>query len=221
MKPSFWLRRNCVFETPMTVVAFLEFADRGTHLHDVAEDAAVDGLLLQRPVEALGDAVGLRLGTQGEARGDAPELDLVEEVVGGVLRAVVHAQGEAAPGAGAGGAELGQQALADRLKRGKAVADLDRMDADAAGIEMVDRREHPDPALIDGLDADAVGAPHLVRAIRGDRPVVQHRRSLRPAMRREQLVLAHQAQYAAAADADIAQQAQPCPHLAVALADEG
>ena len=38
----------------------------------------MDGLLLERPVESLGHAIGLRLGDEGEARRDAPEL--IEEV---------------------------------------------------------------------------------------------------------------------------------------------
>ncbi len=88
----------------MVIVAVLERGDGGAHLLDVPEDAAVNGLFLERPVEALGDAVGLRLGNEGEARCDAPELDLVEEVVGGLLRALVHAQRQAASGVGAGGA---------------------------------------------------------------------------------------------------------------------
>ena len=66
----------------------------------------MNDLLLERPVEAFGHAVGLWLGDEGEARGDSPELNLVEEVVGRVLRAVVYAQRQAASGIGAGGAEF-------------------------------------------------------------------------------------------------------------------
>ena len=43
----------------MTIVAFPERADRGADFLDLAEDAAMDGLLLQRPVEALGDAIAV------------------------------------------------------------------------------------------------------------------------------------------------------------------
>lgn len=199
----------------MTIVAFLELGDGEAHLLDIPEDAAVDRLFLQRPVEAFGHPVGLGFGDEGEAGRDAPELHLVEEIVGGVLRAVVHAQSQPAPGIGADGAELGQQALDDRLQGGEAVADFDRMDADAAGIAMIDSREHPDPAFIDGLDANAVGAPHLVRAIRGDRPIMQRRHALGPAMRREQLVLAHQPQHSGVGDADVAQNPQSRPDLAL------
>lgn len=47
-------------------------------------------LLLHRPVEPLGDAVGPRLGGEGVARRDAPEPDLLAEIVRSVLRTVIH-----------------------------------------------------------------------------------------------------------------------------------
>jgi hypothetical protein len=52
----------------------------------------VDRLFLQRPVETLDHAVGLRFGHEGKALVDPPERDLVQEVGGSVLRAVIHAQ---------------------------------------------------------------------------------------------------------------------------------
>ena len=113
----------------MAIVTILERGDGGAHFFEVSEDATVNGLFLQGPVEAFGDAVGLRLGDEGEARGDAPEPDLVEKVIGGVLRAVIHAQGEAASGASAGGAEFVVQTLGNRLQGGETVAGLDGMEA--------------------------------------------------------------------------------------------
>src|SRR5574337_281442 len=74
----------------MTIVAILERGDCRANVLDILEDAAMDGLLLQGSVESLSHAIGLRLGDEGEARGEAPELDLVEEVIGRVLRAVIH-----------------------------------------------------------------------------------------------------------------------------------
>ena len=50
----------------MAIVTIPELGDSLPHLLQVAEDAAVDGLLLQRPVEAFGHAVGLRFGNKGE-----------------------------------------------------------------------------------------------------------------------------------------------------------
>jgi hypothetical protein len=67
----------------VTIVAIPERGDDLPNLFEIAEEAAMDGLLLQRPVEALGDTIGLGLGNEGEALVDAPELDLLQEVVGG------------------------------------------------------------------------------------------------------------------------------------------
>ena len=72
----------------MAIVTILELDDRSPDFLKIPEDATVNGLFLQRPVEALGDAIRLWLSNEGEARRDAPEPDLVEEVVGRVLRAV-------------------------------------------------------------------------------------------------------------------------------------
>jgi hypothetical protein len=51
----------------------------------------MNGLLLQCPIEVLGDAIGQGLSNEKEARGETPEFDLVGEVVGGVLCVVIHA----------------------------------------------------------------------------------------------------------------------------------
>ena len=73
----------------MVVVASDEVGDGVADLGGIAEDAAVDGLLLEGAVEAFGDAVGLRLLDEGEAGRDAPVPDLVQEVIGEVLRSVI------------------------------------------------------------------------------------------------------------------------------------
>ena len=118
----------------MAVITILELDDRSPHFLQIPEDATMNGLFFQRPVEALGDAIRLRLGDEGEAWGDPPELDLVEEVVGRVLRAVIHTQRQAPTDIGTRAAEFAQQCLCDRLQSGEPVARLDRMDADAATI---------------------------------------------------------------------------------------
>ena len=73
MKPSFWLRRNFVFETPMAIVTIPERGHGGAHLLQVAEEASVDHLLLQRPVETLGYTIGLRLGDKGRPVGSGSD----------------------------------------------------------------------------------------------------------------------------------------------------
>jgi hypothetical protein len=50
----------------MAIVTILERGNGGAHLFDVLEDTAMNGLLLQRPVEALGHAVGLGSATKAK-----------------------------------------------------------------------------------------------------------------------------------------------------------
>ncbi len=173
----------------MAIVRVLERGDRDANLLDVSEDTTVNRLLLKGPVETFVDAVGLRLGDEGEARRDAPELNLIDEVVCGVLRAVVRAQAQAASRLGACRAEFSLESLGNRLQGSEAIAGFGSMDADTASIEVVDRGEYPDPALIPGFDADSVRAPQVVRTSRRDRAIVPVRRALRPAVRRQQRVL--------------------------------
>ncbi len=53
----------------MAIVAFFELGDDATDPLEVLQDATMDDLLLERAVEAFGDAVGLGFGNQGEAGG--------------------------------------------------------------------------------------------------------------------------------------------------------
>lgn len=110
----------------MVIVALLELGDGGTQFLDIPKDPTMNDLLLESAVETLGDAIGLWFGDECEAGGDPPELDLIEEVVGGVLRPVIHAQGQPASGLCADSTEFLEHALCDRLQGGKAVSDLDR-----------------------------------------------------------------------------------------------
>jgi hypothetical protein len=83
------------FKTPMPIVAIPECSDCRAHFLEILEDAPMDSLFLQGPVEPFGHAVGLRLGDKGEAGRDAPEPDLMEEVVRSVLRAVAGVDSKA------------------------------------------------------------------------------------------------------------------------------
>lgn len=66
----------------MAIITIPELGDGLLQFFEVAEDAAMDGLLLQRAVEALNHAIGPRLGDEGEALVDAPQHELLQEVVG-------------------------------------------------------------------------------------------------------------------------------------------
>jgi hypothetical protein len=58
-------------DVPPFVVLLDEGPGRDAHLLGVVEDVAVDGLFLQRAIEAFRDPVGLGLGDEGEGRGNS------------------------------------------------------------------------------------------------------------------------------------------------------
>jgi hypothetical protein len=113
--------------------------------------------------EPFGDPVGLGLGDEGEAGRDAPEAQLVQEMVRQVLGAVVHSHRQAACHAGRDRAVVLDQAHRQRLQRGEAVALLADVVADTLGVEVLDGDEGPAPAVLDGADADAVRRPLMSR----------------------------------------------------------
>src|SRR5665647_2193633 len=202
---------------PLAVVELDEGLDGGAQLGHRAVDAAVDDLLFEGPEEALRDAVGLGLLDEGVARFHSPEAHLVAEVLGDVLGAVVHAQGEPASGVRREAAEVPGEALRDRLQGGEAVAPLADVAADDLAAVVVDGGEDPAHALFGGEHARAVGAPHEVGGVGGDAAVVLDALALTSTPRREQAVLAHEAQHAPPRGAHAAD-AQARPDLAVALA---
>ena len=86
----------------MSIVPFDEVSDSATNLWEVSEHAAVGGLLLQCAIESFSDAIRLRFSDASGAERDAPELHLMEEMVGHILGAVVEAQGQPAGRLGTG-----------------------------------------------------------------------------------------------------------------------
>src|SRR4051812_9870509 len=75
------------------------------------------------------------------------------------------------------------------------------------------------PSSTVGITAASV--PHITPGVGGDASVVVGDRPLRAAVRREQSILAHEAQHPVTADADAIEGAQAGPDLAVPLAGEG
>jgi hypothetical protein len=86
------------FEAPVGVVGVDDVGDGGSERFDGTEGSAVGDLLVEGAVEALGDAVGLRLFDEGEAGSDPPLLESVLEVVGSVALRAPSASPGAIPG---------------------------------------------------------------------------------------------------------------------------
>lgn len=119
----------------------------------------MNGLLLQSPVEALRYAVGLGLLHEGEGGRKARETDLPQEVIGQVLGAVVHAQGDAAGNVPADGSEDTLDRHANGLERVETVADFVDVSVHALAVPVLDDSENPDPIVIDRKD-HVLSVPH-------------------------------------------------------------
>src|SRR3954466_1961854 len=174
-------------------------------------------VLLQGADEAFGDAVALGLADEGGRALDAKKGDLVLEVAGHVVRAVVVAEGETLGGVLFDAAEVAQDALAHRLERLEAVAGGGSMVADALAGAVVGGDESPGPAFSEGHSLGHVGAPHDIYGGGGDGAIVRALLRTADPVWREQAVLAHEAVDPPGRGADPGM-AQPGPDLAVALA---
>src|SRR5215210_6681260 len=175
-----------LLDQPFGVIVCDEGADGVSDLVDGLEDASVDGLLLQRAEEALDDAIRLGLSDEGVARRYAPEADLLLEVVGHEVAAVVVAEREAAGGACGEVTELLADGYAEALYGLEAVAGLRDVPAKEFGVPMLSDAEQPHLAVLDGGDLGGVGRPHDVRRRGDDAAVVRRFAALPGTVRRQQ-----------------------------------
>ena len=93
--------------------------------------------------------------------------------------------------------------------------------AEALGIPVFERGEAPQPAVVGGPDFRTVGGPAHVGCVGDNAAVVRFGRHGGRAVRREQVVVAHQAQDAVATDAVAGDVAQAAEDFAMAFAGEG
>src|SRR5437879_11423486 len=106
-------------------------------------------------------------------RDRAPEpLHLVDPGVGDVLRAPVAADRQAPRYLFAEASEGMADALANGLERRPAIAELRRVPADDFVEMVINRAEEPAPAVLFGVEAGRIGAPHHLRPVGDDRPCV-------------------------------------------------
>src|SRR5678815_2074653 len=139
-------------DEPLGVVPRDELADDPARLGETLEAMEIETLLLQRAHEALDDAIALRL-TDVRRRDRHPEpLHLVDPRIGDVLRAPVAADPESARDVLREAAEHVPHALAQRLERGPAIADLGGVPADELVDAVIDGAEEPAPAVLLGVE---------------------------------------------------------------------
>src|SRR5207245_4204759 len=99
--------------------------------------------------------------------------------IGDVLRAPVAPDPEAAGDVLREAAEHVAHALAKRLQRGPAIADLRGVPAHELVDAVIDGAEEPAPAVLRGVEARRVGALHLIRARADDAPESAAKRACR------------------------------------------
>src|ERR671917_1230804 len=173
-------------------------------------------VLLEGADEAFRDAVAFRLADEGRRALDAEEGDLVLEVTGHVVGAVVVAKREALGDVPLNGAEVAQDALTHRLERLEAAAGAGGMAADALAGAVVGGDEDPGPPLVQGDGLGHIGPPHRIHRSGGDGAIVRSPCRTADPVRREQTVPAHQAPDPPGRGADPGM-AQAGPDLAVGL----
>src|SRR5262247_425186 len=124
-----------------------ESPDDPARFGEALEAMQIEALLLQRSHEALDDAVALRL-TDVRRRDRHPEpLHLVDPRIGDVLRTPVAADPEPTRDILRETAEHLTHALAQRLERRPAIADLGGVPADELVHAVIDGAEAPAPAV--------------------------------------------------------------------------
>src|SRR5262245_23769416 len=117
-------------DQPLGVVARDELADDPTRLGETLKAMEIETLLLERPHEPLDDAIALRLADVRRRDRHPQPLHLVDPRIGDVLRAPVAPNPQAAGDVLREAAEHPTHALAERLERGLAIAELRGVPAD-------------------------------------------------------------------------------------------
>src|SRR5499427_1045270 len=147
-------------DEPLGVVAGDELADDPPRLGETLETMEVEALLLQRAHETLDDAVALRLADVRRRDRHPQPLHLVDPGIGDVLRAPVAADPQATRDVLREPPEDAAHALPQRLECGPAITDLGGVPAHELVDAVIDRAEEPAPAIVLGVEARGVGAPH-------------------------------------------------------------
>src|ERR687894_856360 len=130
------------FDQPAVVVGLPEREQRLPQLLDGLEGPHPQQVLLQRADEPLGAAIAFRRPDEGGRTLDAEEGQLLLEVIGHVLRAVIVAHRQTARDRLSEPTKMLPYALAERFQGLEAGGPCMRVNADAFGGAMIDRDEH-------------------------------------------------------------------------------
>jgi len=134
---------------------------------------------------------------------------------------MVVAESKTACDPGRNSAELGFDRHADSLGRGVAITNLGNVPPHSFGVPVVDDGKQPDLTIQHARDLRSVGAPHQVGRRGDDAAVMGGVLARQVAVWRQQAILPHQPQHPLAGNSNAVKHAQPCPDLAVSLANPG
>src|ERR1035437_1631415 len=185
---------------------------------DVAKHPSIDCLLFECAVESLSDPMGLWFAYKSKTRLDAPESDLLQEVVRQILGSMIHAERKPTRQASPDSAIDVVESHRDRLQSRIAGAVFDHLPADALGAPVLDRREQPDVTVIECENLGSIGTPHDIGILGDDGAGVLFARGLPASIRAQELVFPHDPKNSLTRDTDLIHDSQPRPDLAVAFA---
>src|SRR5215472_19363352 len=143
-------------DEPLGVVARDELADDPARLGETLEAMEIEALLLERPHEPLDDAIALGLADVRRHDRHPEPLHLVDPRIGDVLRAPIAPDPESPREILREAAEYPAHALAERLERGPAIADLGGVPAHELVDTVIDGAEEPAPPILFGVEARRV-----------------------------------------------------------------
>src|SRR5215207_9981567 len=179
-----------------------EFDKRGSQLFDGIEASHPQEVLLEGSDEAFCDAVALGLSHEGGRSFDSQAFDLVLEIAGHVVGAMIVTQLQSMRHAGRDGSEAPMHPLAYRLQRLEAISRTRGMNSDDFRIGVFHGNEDIGATFPDRHRLRHVGSPHLIDLVGDDRSIVRLGLGTSHPMRREQAVLAHHPSYTAGAHAN-------------------
>ena len=208
-------------DEPLLIIETQPVVECEAEVLDGLERTHPQQLLLERANEPLGDTIAFWGAHERGTRHDAQESEFRLKIVTHILTAVIMPHLHARRTAGRERAELLTHALTNRLQRLEAGGAPRRMDADPFEGAMINADEDRDQSILLRHRAGRIGAPHLIRTLGRDRPVVDPRsHDVGHPSGRQEMSLPHEPEDTRFGRAN-ALRSQARPHFAVPFAEKG
>lgn len=160
------------FDEPGVVVTMDELTDDSFSLLQVPKPMEIKALLLEGADEPLSHSVTLGLPHIGWGNADPQPLRLIDPGLGDILRPPVTAKLKS-PRSLLSKAPKGiPNALPDRLQRGPTISNFACVPAHHLINPTVHSPKRPTPTVLFRIESRGIGAPHHIRSVRDDGPIV-------------------------------------------------